>query len=94
MCYEKQNSPIVQEQIFYSKLLNLLVTNAETIVLSAPMKRQTEIAFGPVGAAGGVTLSSAPNSRLLPGSSRAKTIMEMKVPTNCGSVLYTLRIPK
>ena len=67
------------------KYLNLLVAYAAPSVLSAPINKQIAIPFGPS------FLTSPPaspaSSGLFPGSSTEKTISEMKVPTNCGSVV-------
>ena len=82
-------------------LFNLDVAYAAPTALIAPMNKHTAIAFGP-----SVTFSitsslpfpsvSSPScsSGCLPGSSISKTIMLMNVPTNCGSVVNKLRIPR
>lgn len=78
-------TPISKSPTHVYNVLNFLVINEATTVLIAPMNKQTEIAFGPVTL--GCVSSSPPSSRLLPGSRTANTIMDINVPTNCGSVV-------
>lgn len=57
-------------------------------VLIAPINRQTAIAFVPSPASLlAVSSAASCSSGLLPGSRMAKTMVEMKVPMNCGRVV-------
>lgn len=63
----------------------LVATNAAHAAM-APMKRQTEIALGPVVEWCSLGCASVASSGLLPGSRMLKTTVLMNEPMNCGIV--------
>lgn len=65
---------------------SLLVATKAAHAAMAPMKRQTEMALGPVVGWCSLGLASVASSGLLPGSRMLKTTVLMNEPMNCGIV--------
>lgn len=65
---------------------NFLVATKAAHAAMAPMKRQTEIALGPVVEWCSLGCASVASSGLLPGSRMLKTTVLMNEPMNCGIV--------